>query len=310
MTDSNIISRFTEPDRITFGRLAVAIALSVGAHIALIGLLDRLPAQMQQAAAPPSSALTVTLAVQQPPISTVQPVPEPVAIPAPPIRVPRTLTEPVTTTASTDRKVTVSRKPAPTDPAVNPKPVVSGRDRPVVRQTVNSKPTVTSPTVQSQQQKQPAETLPVVKALHPASKPRLATPPSRVNQADMDRSTPPASTAKPTASAGRQTVSNQTGQTTEQTRREARYKGKGLNNPSPVYPRLARRRGWQGQVMLTVEVSPQGRAAAVIIANSSGYPLLDEAALDAVRDWRFIPAYRNGMAVGSMLRVPVIFRFN
>jgi protein TonB len=61
-------------------------------------------------------------------------------------------------------------------------------------------------------------------------------------------------------------------------------------------------------VVLDVKVSAQGRATGVTVAQSSGYPLLDEAALTAVRRWEFDPARKRDAAVDSEILVPVRFR--
>jgi periplasmic protein TonB len=80
-----------------------------------------------------------------------------------------------------------------------------------------------------------------------------------------------------------------------------------LKNPEPAYPLLARRRHQEGLVLLTAKVTAQGRAAEVMIKTSSGFPLLDEAALQAVRDWQFKPARIGSIAVESEIEVPVRF---
>jgi protein TonB len=81
-----------------------------------------------------------------------------------------------------------------------------------------------------------------------------------------------------------------------------------LNNPPPAYPRLSRRRGEEGQVILRVRVLRDGRPDAVEVAESSSHPRLDEAAREAVRGWRFVPARRGETTVDSWLRVPIVFR--
>lgn len=81
-----------------------------------------------------------------------------------------------------------------------------------------------------------------------------------------------------------------------------------LNNPAPYYPQLAKKRGVQGKVMLDVVVKIDGTPLAIVIAHSSGSSILDQAAIDAVRDWRFVPARRSGRVVQANVIVPVEFK--
>ncbi len=83
-----------------------------------------------------------------------------------------------------------------------------------------------------------------------------------------------------------------------------------LQNPPPLYPNSARRSGVQGKVTLAVNVTTEGTAGDVIISKSSGYRLLDDAALDAVRRWRFVPAKRGNEIVEAKVLVPVEFKLN
>ena len=78
-------------------------------------------------------------------------------------------------------------------------------------------------------------------------------------------------------------------------------------NPAPAYPVAARRSGREGRALLRVVVSSTGEGRDVRIAESSGTPSLDEAALAAVRQWRFTPARRNGEAAEDVVLVPVSF---
>jgi len=80
-----------------------------------------------------------------------------------------------------------------------------------------------------------------------------------------------------------------------------------LHNPRPDYPVQAKRMGWEGRVLLRVEVLANGNVGEVSIAKSSGHDLLDEAALDAVRRWKFVPAKKDGTAVHSSVNVPINF---
>jgi protein TonB len=80
-----------------------------------------------------------------------------------------------------------------------------------------------------------------------------------------------------------------------------------LNNPSPDYPAASRRQGEQGRVLMKVLVSANGGAEDVQIEKSSGYDRLDNAALNAVKRWRFIPAKKNNQPLSAYVLVPVKF---
>ena len=81
-----------------------------------------------------------------------------------------------------------------------------------------------------------------------------------------------------------------------------------IYNPKPVYPLLARQRGQEGEALLRVSVDAAGRVLAVDVERSSGFSLLDDAAVKGVRQWRFRPAVRNGVAVAGEVLLPVHFR--
>lgn len=82
----------------------------------------------------------------------------------------------------------------------------------------------------------------------------------------------------------------------------------GRGNRPPRYPYLARKRGWQGRVVLLVRVAINGKALSVRVKDGSGYGVLDRAARKAVESWRFTPARLAGIPVVSVLEVPVVFR--
>ena len=88
----------------------------------------------------------------------------------------------------------------------------------------------------------------------------------------------------------------------------ARYSGGGLSNPPPRYPYRARQRGQEGRVILRVRVTASGEPSTVSVRQSSGYRLLDEAALAAVKRWQFTPARQSGVAVAGWLDVPFAFK--
>ena len=91
---------------------------------------------------------------------------------------------------------------------------------------------------------------------------------------------------------------------------QASFNAAYLHNPKPAYPAAARQRGWEGTVKLRVRVSAGGEAEQVDIQQSSGYDLLDESALEAVRQWRFIPAKRGETPIASSVVVPLAFHLS
>lgn len=80
--------------------------------------------------------------------------------------------------------------------------------------------------------------------------------------------------------------------------------------PKPHYPRLARRRGQEGTVWLRVQIDTAGKARSIEIERSSGFEILDKAALKAVRSWRFLPALQDGQARVSYVKIPVKFQLD
>lgn len=79
-------------------------------------------------------------------------------------------------------------------------------------------------------------------------------------------------------------------------------------NPKPEYPDLARRRGWEGVVMLLVEVTKGGEVALVRLYESCGYKILDKSAIKAVKTWRFLSGTRDGKQTQSTVLIPVHFK--
>jgi len=80
-----------------------------------------------------------------------------------------------------------------------------------------------------------------------------------------------------------------------------------LKNPAPAYPPMSRRLGDEGRVVLRVLVEADGRPGEVTIKTSSGFPRLDQAAEDAVRRWKFVPARQGDEAVRAAVLVPIVF---
>jgi periplasmic protein TonB len=75
--------------------------------------------------------------------------------------------------------------------------------------------------------------------------------------------------------------------------------------PSPRYPMSVLRRHGQGEVVLRVVLNGSGSVARLSVGRSSGDPELDQAAVDAVRTWRFRPS--SGRVAGVAADLPVRF---
>ncbi|RKO81318.1 energy transducer TonB [Pectobacterium parmentieri] len=83
-----------------------------------------------------------------------------------------------------------------------------------------------------------------------------------------------------------------------------------LHNPAPSYPDVAISRGYEGTVLLNVQVRADGKVQTIRIHQSSGYPSLDDAARDTVVRWSFVPARRGNQPVSGWVVVPVDFSLN
>ena len=81
-----------------------------------------------------------------------------------------------------------------------------------------------------------------------------------------------------------------------------------LRSYEPPYPDVSRRRGEEGTVYVRITLTADGRITTVQLDRSSGMARLDEAALSAVRAWRFTPATRGGQGVSTSVVVPVKFQ--
>lgn len=81
-----------------------------------------------------------------------------------------------------------------------------------------------------------------------------------------------------------------------------------LHRPNPVYPALSKRLREEGIVLLRVNLDAQGIVLDISIEKSSGFQRLDQAAHEAVKQWRFVPAKRGQTALPSAALVPIEFK--
>ena len=80
-----------------------------------------------------------------------------------------------------------------------------------------------------------------------------------------------------------------------------------LNNPPPPYPPLSKRLGEQGRVVVRVHISTDGIATRAEVQKSSGFPRLDETAVQTVLRWRYVPGKRAGVPEAMWYSVPINF---
>jgi protein TonB len=83
-----------------------------------------------------------------------------------------------------------------------------------------------------------------------------------------------------------------------------------VSNPQPIYPKEALNRKQEGLVVLNVLVTYEGKAESVKMLHSSGYILLDEAAIRAVKQWRFTPARTGSTPVSAEVELPIRFKLS
>jgi protein TonB len=79
-------------------------------------------------------------------------------------------------------------------------------------------------------------------------------------------------------------------------------------NPKPLYPQEAREKGYQGEVILKVEIFANGQVGQVEVKKSSGYELLDRSASATVKKWKFIPAKKGEETIPFWVNIPIKFQ--
>ncbi|HEY8218902.1 MAG TPA: energy transducer TonB, partial [Methylobacter sp.] len=130
---------------------------------------------------------------------------------------------------------------------------------------------------------------PVVPIIKPASLPAAPS----VEQPPM----PATPTSSPATEAQAKPTNNKAADT--QAYQSPSFNAAYLNNPAPNYPSVSRRLGEQGLVLLRVQVTADGTAESVELQTGSGSSRLDQAALEAVKKWQFVPAKRGEQSVSA-----------
>ena len=79
-------------------------------------------------------------------------------------------------------------------------------------------------------------------------------------------------------------------------------------DPVPIhYPRWAVREGWEGTLVIAVEVLKSGEVGRWKVMRSTGYSLLDETAVNAIHQWHFHPGTEKGQPVVMCIQIPIHF---
>lgn len=195
----------------------------------------------------------------------------------------------------------VALTPAPVKPQPKPKPA--------------PKPKPNKPRVESRPAPPPKPTVALRK---PPSKPAATTVPTGRGRT-AETTLPAVATPAPGALAGSMATNGAgaapgAGSGTSLQGGGADSRGKGDSKPlpayqpEPVYPAFARRLGYEGRVVIQIQVMASGAVGVVNVERSSGYAMLDEAAMATVKRWRFRPAQRGGQPVDATLLVPITFK--
>ncbi len=192
--------------------------------------------------------------------------------------------------------------------AVPPSPVTPPQPTPTAPSPVAPSPAVSAASAASPALPEAQSDLPVPPVPPPAP------PAMRRSAAVVPVTRPQAPPPAPEAPRAMQTNLGGTDSTTDAIARgddvvparpDAQYR-----NRAPAYPRDAALRGEQGAVTLLIHISPAGLPMAVDVTTSSGFLLLDRAAREAVAQWHFLPAVRDGAPVAAEMALRVRFELD
>lgn len=136
----------------------------------------------------------------------------------------------------------------------------------------------------------------------------LATKTPPQHQAEKIKSNPEKSAKSTQKKAGnRVSVASTKSQQTESKAKIISVIYKELNQHF-AYPRLAQKRNWQGKVLLSLRVSTSGKINNVQIYKSSGYSILDQAAIDSLIKVGYLPQISSWLPYDINLTLPVIYQ--
>jgi protein TonB len=126
--------------------------------------------------------------------------------------------------------------------------------------------------------------------------------------ATSDAMTPDSSTPPDDADAARKPVAKKKPKQVAKAEPPRSREAALLTEPRPKYPPEAYRAREEGTVIVQADIDASGNASEVKVVRHSGSRILDRAALDEVRKWKFSPAIEDGRAVASSVQVPVDYK--
>ena len=101
---------------------------------------------------------------------------------------------------------------------------------------------------------------------------------------------------------------NITSPTSKNIKSRAKYKIGTIENPHPEYPIIARKKGWQGRLLLAVHIDKNGNVLNIHVKETSGFEVLDRVSVKTIRDWKFLPARYGDSNVEDNINIPVSFK--
>ena len=91
------------------------------------------------------------------------------------------------------------------------------------------------------------------------------------------------------------------------TKSRAEFKIGSHDNPHPEYPLIARKKGWEGRVIIHADIDNTGKVTYIKILESSGYEALDSVSLNTLKNWKFTPAKFGNKFIEDSVTIPVNF---
>lgn len=88
----------------------------------------------------------------------------------------------------------------------------------------------------------------------------------------------------------------------------ASYKIGSKKNPHPSYPLLARKRGWEGRVIVQADIDKKGNVINIKIKESSGFEILDNESIKTLRKWKFSPAKQGDKFIEDIVEIPIRYQ--